>query len=471
MCGNRRDSFSLAAAAAPQHRRRPTQPLHGNFHRVTVATRRAPRSIGRGTCGWRTFWEVSTETDERAAIARDDAALVCLREVHARLESLPAELRRAAAVAIPERAPASTIVTGIGGSEGPARLFAMQLSAHSCVRFVPLSSFVGACPKAERLVVFSQGLSPNARLALGRRHDFAETIVVGAMEPDAATSAGESEVESERRRFARALRDDGVVFVTHGPPSESGMLVRLVGPTVASSIALRLAASFGGAPFDAEQASLTYASCVRESFASVASVLSTTAPTPNWPSASTFKMPASGSPASPTSSLVMLASVPSSAPTSAPISGPTSTSDPATTSATFEPLSLDAPIALVAAGELVEALFGLRWKWLETFGADPHVFDVLACAHGPLQALYERPATWLAFESTGSEELVTRLGRVLPKRHVLRRVRVSDDPAIAFFEATAHLDACLLTTLTARPRDLRRWPGRGADGALYDLGR
>lgn len=422
---------------------------------------------------------MSTETDERAAIARDDAALVCLREVHARLESLPAELRRAAAVAIPERAPTSTIVTGIGGSEGPARLFAMQLSAHSCVRFVPLSSFVGACPKAERLVVFSQGLSPNARLALGRHHDFAETFVVGAMEPDAATFETESEVESERRGLARTLRDEGVVFVTHGPPSESGMLVRLVGPTVASSVALRLAAAFGGAPFDAEQASHTYASCVRESFASVASILSTTAPTPNWPTASTFKMPASPthspaspthspashsptspthSPALPTSPLVMLAS------------GQTSVSD-AAISATSEPISLDAPLALVAAGELVDALFGLRWKWLETFGADPHVFDVLACAHGPLQALYERPATWIAFESAGSAELVSRLGCVLPKRHALRRVRVSEDPALAFFEATAHLDACLLTTLTARPRDLRRWPGRGADGALYDLGR
>jgi len=295
------------------------------------------------------------------------------------------------------------VVTGIGGSEGPARLFAAAATTPtSTARFVPLSSFVSARPRAERLVVLSQGLSPNARLALRRSDDFAETIVVGAVDPDIATSSSTNTTASdiERRELARALRDRGVVLVTHGPPAESGMLVRLVGPTVASSVALRLAAALGGTPFDAERAAYAYEAA----------------------------------------------------------------------RSTVDPIALDAPLVLVAAGALTESLFGLRWKWLETFGTDPHVFDVLACAHGPLQALYERPATWLVFESPSSEPLVERLARVLPPRHTLRRLRVSDDPSIAFFEATALLDAHLLATLAARPRDLRRWPGRGADGPLYDLG-
>ncbi|MCB9635445.1 MAG: hypothetical protein H6721_25275 [Sandaracinus sp.] len=75
--------------------------------------------------------------------------------------------------------------------------------------------------------------------------------------------------------------------------------------------------------------------------------------------------------------------------------------------------ALGSPLALVAAGESVEALFGLRWKWLETFGEDPHVFDVLASAHGPLQALYEKNATWLAFASVEVDPLVARLRDVL----------------------------------------------------------
>lgn len=356
--------------------------------------------------------EVSTShTDERSEDrgsrddeSPDDRARSCVREVRARLDTVAAELRAAASIELAPRAPTvvgSTVVTGIGGSEGPARLFAAAATTPtSSARFVPLSSFVSARPQAERLVVISQGLSPNARLALRRSDDFAETIVVGAVDPDVTCDTSSAASDTERRELARALRDRGVALVTHGPPTESGMLVRLVGPTVASSVALRLAAALGGAPFDAERAASAYAAA----------------------------------------------------------------------RSTVDPIALDAPLVLAAAGALTESLFGLRWKWLETFGADPHVFDVLACAHGPLQALYERPATWLVFESPASEPLVGRLARVLPPRHALRRLRVSDDPAIAFFEATALLDAHLLATLAARPRDLRRWPGRGADGPLYDLG-
>jgi hypothetical protein len=342
--------------------------------------------------------EVSTShTDDRSS--PDDRARTCVREVRAQLDTVAEELLRAASIAIAPGAPASTVVTGIGGSEGPARLFAAAATTPTCTaRFVPLSSFVSARPRAERLVVLSQGLSPNARLALARSGDFGETFVVGTIDPEVTSSGTGSDIE--RRELARALRDRGVVFVTHGPPVESGMLVRLVGPTVASSVALRSAAALGGTPFDGERAAYAYASA----------------------------------------------------------------------RSVVDPIALDAPLALVAAGALTESLFGLRWKWLETFGTDPHVFDVLACAHGPLQALYERPATWLAFESPSSEPLVARLARVLPPRHTLRRLRVSDDPAIAFFEATALLDAHLLATLTARPRDLHRWPGRGADAPLYDLG-
>lgn len=378
--------------------------------------------------------EVSTShTDDRSSTddesSTDERARSCVREVRARLATVATELRSAASIELAPRAPASTVVTGIGGSEGPARLFAAAANTPtSTARFVPLSSFVSARPRAERLVVLSQGLSPNARLALRRSDEFAETIVVGAVDPDLASSStasssttsssttssstdpsssasssaasSSSASDLERRELARALRDRGVVLVTHGPAVESGMLVRLVGPTVASSVALRLAAALGGTPFDAERAASAYAAA----------------------------------------------------------------------RSTVDPLALDAPLVLAAAGALTESLFGLRWKWLETFGADPHVFDVLACAHGPLQALYERPATWLVFESPASEPLVERLARVLPPRHTLRRLRVSDDPALAFFEATALLDAHLLATLAARPRDLRRWPGRGADGPLYDLG-
>ncbi|MCA9614243.1 MAG: hypothetical protein H6720_12650 [Sandaracinus sp.] len=311
-------------------------------------------------------------------------------EVQARLRSVAATLRALADTRLVETrdvAPHDTIVTGVGGSEGPARLFAWRLGA----RFLPLSSFAFGAPHASRLVVFSQGLSPNARLALTDPRAFDECLLVTAVDPV-------THPEPEARAFAARLADAGARFVAHGPAVESGMLARFVGPTVAAAAGLRLAAALGGASFDVLEAARVY---------------------------------------------------------DAPLDAP----------------ALGSPLALVAAGESVEALFGLRWKWLETFGEDPHVFDVLASAHGPLQALYEKNATWLAFASVEVDPLVARLRDVLPSSHVLHRVRVPSDPALAFFAATAWLDAALLATLRARPRDLRRWPGQGADAALYGLGR
>ncbi|MCB9634458.1 MAG: hypothetical protein H6721_20235 [Sandaracinus sp.] len=312
-------------------------------------------------------------------------------EVQARVRSVAPTLRALNERRLPEGlrdvAPGDMIVTGVGGSEGPARLCAWRLGA----RFLPLSSFVVGAPQASRLVVFSQGLSPNARLALTRHAAFDECLLVTAVEPEAHP-------EPETRTFAATLAEAGVRFVGHGPALESGMLARFVGPTVAAAAGLRLAAALGGPSFDVLEAARVY---------------------------------------------------------DAPLDAP----------------ALGMPLALVAAGELVEALFGLRWKWLETFGEDPHVFDVLASAHGPLQALYEKNTTWLAFASVEVDPLVARLHEVLPPSHVLHRVRVPSDPALAFFAATAWLDAALLATLRARPRDLRRWPGQGADAALYGLGR
>lgn len=310
------------------------------------------------------------------------SAAASLERARRELASVPDQLRRLDALALAPLSPRPTIVTGIGGSEGPARLFASVSSA----RFVPLSSFAVGQPRAERCVVFSQGLSSNARLAL-RRRDFEELVVVTAVDP-------ERHDDEARRAFARDLVDAGARLVVHGPEVERGMLVRLVGPTVASSVALCLARP----GFEPSRAAAAYERAGHDAAA------------------------------------------------------------------------IDAPLVLLASGELTDALFSLRWKWLETFGRDPHVLDVLASAHGPLQALYEGPATWLAFADDGARALVDRLAAVLPPRHHLRPVAVPRDADLAFFAATGALDACLRATLEAAPRDLFRWPAQGADGPLYDLG-
>jgi len=123
------------------------------------------------------------------------------------------------------------LVTGAGGSEGPARslVTAVTKAALQPARFVPLSSFVASGPERAPhagLVVFSQGLSPNAKLALAARHHFDHTVLVTATASDDP--------------FVTQLRQSGVRLLHHGPDEESGMLVRVVGPAVATSVALRL---------------------------------------------------------------------------------------------------------------------------------------------------------------------------------------------------------------------------------------
>jgi creatinine amidohydrolase len=123
--------------------------------------------------------------------------------------------------------PGSTplIATGIGGSEGPTRLLALLLQRRgAAARFVPLSSFATEAPPGRSLVVFSQGLSPNAALALTRRGRYEEALLVTGLAPgDEALPVGPGEA----------------LFLPGG--EERGLLVRLRGPALAMAAAMRLA--------------------------------------------------------------------------------------------------------------------------------------------------------------------------------------------------------------------------------------
>ncbi|MBK9266091.1 MAG: hypothetical protein IPM54_40685 [Polyangiaceae bacterium] len=132
---------------------------------------------------------------------------------------------------------ASTIcVTGIGASEGPARLLASRLSGpHRQAQFIPLSGLLAGDHRAmtegrhaSRLVVFSQALSPNAQMALEAGEDFTTTILVCG--PD---------VPIEEKPPSRGLQR--LMVIRHPPEGEAGFLLRVTGPAVASAVALALA--------------------------------------------------------------------------------------------------------------------------------------------------------------------------------------------------------------------------------------
>jgi len=168
-----------------------------------------------------------------------EPSLRCVAELGRTLAELPAQLDAALAADLPARPSAlrSVVTTGIGASEPPARLLAALLvEGGVCARFCPTSSFVrGArAPSGALLVSFSQGLSPNALLALGASQQFGERWLL--------TSVGTHTPRPEKRALRARLEAEGVHVVCLPPADEPAWLVRVAGPTVAALGALRLAA-------------------------------------------------------------------------------------------------------------------------------------------------------------------------------------------------------------------------------------
>jgi creatinine amidohydrolase len=151
----------------------------------------------------------------------------------------------ALAVSPPATPARRVVVTGVGGSEGPARMMAelLRRSAHAAASFQPLSAFatrsLGA--RGGTLVLFSQGLCPNARLALDCVAHFDEAFLF--------TSA---EHEPQVARFA----EQGGHVVGLPPASEPGTLVRVVGPCAAMLAAALHTGSARAADVDALVAAL-----------------------------------------------------------------------------------------------------------------------------------------------------------------------------------------------------------------------
>lgn len=147
--------------------------------------------------------------------------------LHQRCASVPAALgamlRGAPSWPALPRGP--VIATGIGGSEGAARLLASRRQRQGLpARFVPLSAFLDDPPEGAALVLFSQGLCPNAALALAHASRFADARLVTALPA-----------------HHEALRPFPAVGLCPLPAGdEAGLLVRVVGPALASLAALLL---------------------------------------------------------------------------------------------------------------------------------------------------------------------------------------------------------------------------------------
>ena len=130
------------------------------------------------------------------------------------------------------------MATGLGSSQSAARLLVSELNRRKQPRAVfrgTADCFQGATPLEKMgLVVFSQGLSPNARIALSQAERFAGVLLV--------TSVGVAPERPELKAQLRQLEGMGAVIWRHPLENEYTILPRLIGPPCAAAVAIRLAA-------------------------------------------------------------------------------------------------------------------------------------------------------------------------------------------------------------------------------------
>jgi len=163
------------------------------------------------------------------------------REAHrllaARAAAAPDALARSLQLewpALDPGTPRRLVTTGVGSSEAHARFLAQVVDDGGTLpaRFLPLGALL-APPRHARddlLIVFSQGLSPNAQLVLAEAGAWHRVLLATATRLE------------DRLAPARAR---GVQVVAFEGAEEYGTLVRVLGPLAAYAAALRLAALLG----------------------------------------------------------------------------------------------------------------------------------------------------------------------------------------------------------------------------------
>jgi len=351
---------------------------------------------------------------ERVAVAADAVGAVPARQ---------AELFEA-----PRTLPRCLVTTGIGTSEGHARHLAEVVSRWlgQPARFASTGSLVGSVPPgADRdwLVVFSQGLSANARYALRHAEAWGGVVLVtGLPRPGTQEAAA---LDAEKRSWLENLAGMGVVQIEMGCGPEYGLLIRVIGARVGYAIGWSLARTLAARRHERialpEYSPEALRSAQGQAAERVADVF------PDAASIATF----------------------------------------------FDPAR---ELLLVGEGGSSELADQLSLKISEgMLRPQARSIDVLGFAHGPLQTLDGRPASilYVAGRGEGAEEgdWIRRLEAGLdPDHHWLRVLRPTLAWPFAVLEHEAMVDVLLLRALDHRPLDLVDWPGADREGALYRQG-
>jgi hypothetical protein len=123
------------------------------------------------------------------------------------------------------------VATGTGSSEAHAKFFVYLINqyTHSFAEFKPLSAFSGKsvkAPEKKTLVIFSQGLSPNAQIALAYSSQFHQTVLFTSTTIEGANKAGKLGAV----KILQQLLDGGNEIIYFPIENEYRVLIRLIGP-------------------------------------------------------------------------------------------------------------------------------------------------------------------------------------------------------------------------------------------------
>jgi len=328
----------------------------------------------------------------------------------------------------PRDLPRLLVTTGLGTSEGHARHLAETAVRYAGqpARFAATGSLeAGAPPGSEQdwLVVFSQGLSANARFALVDVEAWGGVVLIcGLPRPGAA---GFDALPTDKQAWLRGLEARGVVQVELGCDAEYGLLIRVLGARLGYAVGWSLLRTLAARRLETIPAlsmdGIDLAAVQQRAIGEARRAF--------------------------------------------PVAHPVA-----------EFFAAERSLLLVAEAGALELASQLALKIAEgMLRPTPICVDVLGFAHGPLQSIARRSASILYLagpdDRVGAEAWQARLEQTLePGRHALRVLRATTPLPFAILEYEAALDDLILRSLEETGLDLARWPGADREDALYRVG-
>ena len=310
----------------------------------------------------------------------------------------------------------SFLITGTGSSEAHARFLVHLLNRHARrpAEFIPLSAFVDMPAEFGRgrtLVVISQGISPNAQVAIQRSGDFDHAVMFTSTTARGAERAG----KHERAALVRQLEARGVEFIRSPLEEEYSTLIRFIGPLAVYVSAWQFARCLAAELLPPlEVATLTTLLRTRAPAGAVARFIR---------EADAFRR----------------------------------------------------GFYLIGGAPLCEFAHNLAYKFLEgLYWSAPVIWDYLQFAHGPFQEVTLQPRPVVILEGPGPTEtdLATRTRRMLESAHVpCIDLKSTAAGPLAIFEYEALFNDLVHQLVLHFRIDQRNWPSKGKDDPLYGFAR